>query len=170
MGLTPCGECGNQVSDLATSCPRCGAPTRKVEAPSGQSEPSVPAPATHTHQSKRSRFLVLAGVAVAGILAWNLLTRGSLIPEPQYQVVSSAGDDGCTTLGDYCQRAHCLVRNVGNATGTATVTATMSIQGRSALSKSTRLGLAVGEERDIAIDFAEATIGNPYDRVICHVQ
>lgn len=26
MALVTCGECGNQVSDLATACPKCGAP------------------------------------------------------------------------------------------------------------------------------------------------
>lgn len=34
MALISCGECGNQVSDKASSCPKCGNPISSGEAPS----------------------------------------------------------------------------------------------------------------------------------------
>lgn len=42
MALINCGECGNQVSDKAVACPRCGNPIALL---------SVPAPVTVTDAS-----------------------------------------------------------------------------------------------------------------------
>ena len=28
MALTPCAECGHQISDTAAACPKCGAPVK----------------------------------------------------------------------------------------------------------------------------------------------
>lgn len=35
MALIKCGECGNEVSDKAAACPKCGAP---IAAPTGGNE------------------------------------------------------------------------------------------------------------------------------------
>lgn len=42
MALTPCHECGSQVSTEATACPRCGAPVRRPQAAQEQSQLSIP--------------------------------------------------------------------------------------------------------------------------------
>ena len=56
MALIKCAECGNQVSDLATSCPQCGAPksTRPVTQPKSSSPVQV----------------LLGIVTAAGLLIW----------------------------------------------------------------------------------------------------
>lgn len=55
MALMPCFECGQQVSDTAAACPKCGAPVRKVgtAAPSPDSSPRAPAPAPQASPQKR---------------------------------------------------------------------------------------------------------------------
>jgi len=164
MSLTPCRECGRQISDSAKSCPQCGAPV--APAPSEQARPAVGAQ-VRPNGVRRSSIVLLGVVAVVAILCWNAVTRGALVPIPRYELLGSSADDGCSTLGDYCQRAHCVVRNVGNATGSASVAATMFGQGRPPTTKFETLALAPGEQREASIDFAEATLGSPFDRVLC---
>jgi hypothetical protein len=63
MSLIRCTECGNQVSDRAAACPKCGAPTgpATVEA----SFFSVPQrPQRKTHPVTWAVFFVLVGIVV----------------------------------------------------------------------------------------------------------
>ena len=67
MSLVNCSECGNQVSDRAPACPRCGAPrATQPAAPSGDpslgSATASPPPKRKTHLVTWVVFFALIGV------------------------------------------------------------------------------------------------------------
>jgi hypothetical protein len=68
MALIKCPECGNEVSDMAQACPRCGRPLNPYNAPfvQAQAAPRAPAPVT-------------SGRVLVGILV-SVFTFGYLIP------------------------------------------------------------------------------------------
>jgi hypothetical protein len=68
MALIRCPECGNEVSDKARACPKCGAPINAVGAVGivAPQAPRMPAPVT-------------TGRVVVAILL-SLITLGYLIP------------------------------------------------------------------------------------------
>ena len=55
MALVKCPECGNQVSDRASACPKCGYPFRQQE-PAQERKKKTPTPptgledSTHMHE------------------------------------------------------------------------------------------------------------------------
>lgn len=67
MALINCSECGKEISDKATTCPNCGAPTKKdtvyVERPAGQIKPQP---------KKKSNKGVIIGIVIAVILLIGL--------------------------------------------------------------------------------------------------
>lgn len=85
MALIKCVECGNEVSDKANACPRCGAPV------ASQTSPVPPTPSAATATSARppnsakpkpfftvGRVLAWIFIVSGGWLAFRLLTGSSL--------------------------------------------------------------------------------------------
>lgn len=60
MALLECYECGNQVSDSADACPKCGAPSRAVAESTG-----VPVKTIQATSKKLKAQLVMAFVVTA---------------------------------------------------------------------------------------------------------
>lgn len=53
MALIACGECNREISTLAKTCPGCGAPAEKPQAPSKPPlEPPLPPPGTTRHDKR----------------------------------------------------------------------------------------------------------------------
>lgn len=74
MALVKCPECGREISDQAVSCPGCGAPGKKVEAPVYQL--SVP---KEEYKSNGGSYLRLCGYAT-----WVLGGIASIVSSLQY--------------------------------------------------------------------------------------
>jgi hypothetical protein len=72
MALIDCSECSKQVSDKATSCPNCGAPTKLKAENRKQTLEEKKRPLV------RPVFLVLA--AIAAILVWRSFNSESTAP------------------------------------------------------------------------------------------
>lgn len=69
MALIACYECSKEISDIAQSCPGCGAPVRS------SSQPANPRPYQPTHRMV-SLPLFLGNVVLAPIFVWFLLRKG----------------------------------------------------------------------------------------------
>ncbi len=62
MALIICHECGAQISDHASTCPKCGAP--------------VLATIQRRQKAVLIQFAIMAGLAlVIGLVAWIMITR-----------------------------------------------------------------------------------------------
>lgn len=70
MALIKCSECGNRVSDLAKSCPNCGAPINENENTIEFTSKNLKA------HSFMSNFLILIGFIVAAYIADGRLDAG----------------------------------------------------------------------------------------------
>ena len=82
MSLIKCPECGNEISDLAASCPQCGCPINSHTVPSLKQKPASSAqqPAPNAPAKKRAgATIAIVSVAIlilAGAAAWFLFFRG----------------------------------------------------------------------------------------------
>lgn len=87
MALIDCGECGAQVSDKATACPKCGNPSRSDYRATYASAPQ----ASRTSWPRRFfRWIVTGGFAVA--IGLFILYAGR--PEPNTSAATPAQDTG----------------------------------------------------------------------------
>ena len=69
MALIQCDECGNEISDKAEACPRCGAPVAGESAPSSAT-PAPPKPRKKVSAGRVALLLgVVLGVPVLGLAA-----------------------------------------------------------------------------------------------------
>ena len=62
MALIKCSECGREISDKATACPGCGAPTAAL--PTAAATPADSGAAPAATKPKQSRALSFLGIAV----------------------------------------------------------------------------------------------------------
>lgn len=83
MALGPCHECGQQVSDQATACPRCGAPTEA--------------------QAQRQRFWVDVRVfLIIGLLLAAFVGGGLYLKHRENQKAERQHCEFMKSLGDAC--------------------------------------------------------------------
>lgn len=70
MALVKCGECGNEVSDRAAACPKCGAPvTQEVAPPVAVSSPGKPVvPIEQTGKHYKGQMLAAGALACVGVV------------------------------------------------------------------------------------------------------
>jgi len=76
MALTPCRECGKDVSDEAPSCPHCGVPD-----PSGDRSPQTSRSLRSqdaSSEDSRSGGCLGTGLLVVGVL-WGLIGVGNIV-------------------------------------------------------------------------------------------
>jgi TM2 domain-containing membrane protein YozV len=64
MALIKCNECGNEVSDKAASCPKCGAPPLGVVASNHQKQPLA---AVVVQTPKSRAFAILLALFLGGL-------------------------------------------------------------------------------------------------------
>lgn len=76
MALIKCGECGKEISDKATTCPHCGAPTSITA--SGNAPAWYTAAATTSEKKKPeggfNKILIASGIGFLILLPFVLLT------------------------------------------------------------------------------------------------
>lgn len=79
MSLVKCTECGREISDKATACPGCGAPTAALASAAASPAESAGAPAAT--EPKQSRALSFLGIAVLVVVLGfgALMTIGALV-------------------------------------------------------------------------------------------
>lgn len=77
MAMIKCGECNNEVSDKAVSCPKCGAPIA-----SAQETRAAGAPLTTTQETSKKLKLQ---IVVASLMFWiGFIWVGVQIGSPSY--------------------------------------------------------------------------------------
>lgn len=132
MALIKCAECGNDVSDQAAACPKCGAPPRPGSSP--QASPIAPAEGDPdalddfqraTAVIRRKRLRIVGVAALAAMLAVGIYVAASSEEDPCVHKAScllhgecstvkdkggkpTLGDDGkpmCRATGKDCQRS-----------------------------------------------------------------
>jgi len=170
MALQACTECGNQVSDKAAACPRCGAPVEIRRSSDSTRQPTASGP-IKTKSPIRLPFLVaLLIVAFVGWRASRPALRSiGVIPAARFVVDHGGGSDGCSVLGDYCEDTKCVVTNAGDAPGTARIVGSLMEDGGSIVA--TRTGTAYlnpGQQDTVRFKFNEAKISKSY-RSRCQV-
>lgn len=103
MAMVKCQECGNDVSDKAAACPKCGAPVSKQKTPvvkKPQKPPTV-----------KEAFWTMLVIAVLGWIFWPSLHKDAPAAQAQAKEESCKPDD-LQCLGDkgtigasvYCQK------------------------------------------------------------------
>src|SRR5207237_876094 len=88
MALVKCGECGSDVSDLAKSCPKCGAPVA-VEAP-----------------KERGYGCVVAILAIVGIFALLWIFSSGGTPSDSLTAGEASTSSGSSATSSGGNRAH----------------------------------------------------------------
>jgi hypothetical protein len=113
MALISCSECSKQISDLAPSCPHCGAPLR-------------PAPAPARPKNDRAKLIGAGGAVVLFVLGMAILSRGSSSREKDNAPVASTAEAlraPAPVSGRYCyadNKKVCLDIDFEALTATAT--------------------------------------------------
>jgi len=94
MALIRCAECGNEISDKASACPRCGAPVGSGVAPAPPPAPATPAPSAPQQATSGlqpppakpikpfltiGRLILWAFILGGGWLAFKMATGTSLV-------------------------------------------------------------------------------------------
>lgn len=113
MSIIKCKECGNEVSDKAATCPKCGAPVEK---------PIVSAPPKIQEEKKSSfsRFwwvLLVAVIVIAGI---TFINNPNTIPgikiqinTPKPIVATQRADDADASVFNYKETVYATISNQG---------------------------------------------------------
>lgn len=76
MALTACGECGNQVSDKAVACPKCGAPVAERRDTAHSAAASAPAGLQAQSPATAKKRFFTAGRVIAWLF---ILLAGGLL-------------------------------------------------------------------------------------------
>jgi uncharacterized membrane protein YvbJ len=179
MPLISCEACGNEISDQASSCPRCGHPVLGLRV-----NPPVPV-MLRSHSflakaAKRTAWVLACGVAciVILLLAGSVLTKSSgesASRQPAgsaiFQVSDTLADEGCTQLGDYCIRVHCTYVNNGQAAGEKLVAAELDDGQEVVATRRSNLTLLPAGSQRVDFDFPEAELaGEHHYRYSCSVK
>jgi uncharacterized membrane protein YvbJ len=90
MALIKCTECGNEVSDKATSCPKCGAPI--ADASIGTATQTI----QQTSKKLKAQYAIAATLFFVGLI-WFIFgfvyaaqTNQSISPIPIFLVIGGA--------------------------------------------------------------------------------
>lgn len=166
-----CTACGRAVDADAMFCPRCGvalARRRRWRMP-------VLAASVAT--------LLAVGAAAAVALPFPLVRPASPVPVPagtlpeivvavpervkvaEWEVEPLSSDGSCGNLFDACRRVQCSIRNVGDAEGTVSVTAT--VYGDQPYVSERVTTLRPGRREILVFDFPEVHQGEPIANVTC---
>lgn len=126
MSIIKCSECGNDVSDKATACPKCGAPVEKAkvqEEPRKTYEPKPSYTPPQVHEEQKSffrRFGWIFIVALAVLALITFLNNPNSIPgvkiqinTPKPTIATSRADDADASVFNYKETVYATISNQG---------------------------------------------------------
>lgn len=137
MALINCTECGNEVSDKASACPKCGAPIEKQQEHTVHgavnSEPKK-TPLEQPKEKKRSIWKIIVPILFVMLLAFTFIiiqNNPNAMPgvkleinPPSPIVITSRADQSKSTLFKLKTTVHVSVQNQG---GDGNVLVTFSV-------------------------------------------
>lgn len=101
MALIACPDCGNQVSDAAPTCPRCGRPIAVTATPPA----AAPAPAAAPPKKKGTSWGCMALLVVGGLFLFlaSFLSDVKQTDSPRQQAAAPAAAPRGVTMAQYNQ-------------------------------------------------------------------
>lgn len=155
MSIIKCKECGNDISDKATACPKCGAPVEKPLAFTSQK----------VQEEKKSSFnrfwwiLLIAVVLIAGI---TYINNPNSIPGVKIQVnipkpivATSRADDADASVFNFKETVYATITNQGGD-GNVLVNFHLSQAGKT-YNKTMPIYMRAGQNMDVKQVFDEVT-------------
>ena len=167
MALINCKECGNEVSDKALSCPKCGAPIEKpqeqktVEAVKNNESQKTQTINPKEKKSSTWKIIIVILIVLLGAFAFlTLQNNPNAIPgvkleinPPNPIVVTSRSDNSNSTLIKLKTTVHATVQNQGGD-GNVLVTFTVSQAGND-FTRSQSIFMRAQESIDLNETFTE---------------
>lgn len=137
MALIKCNECGNEVSDKANACPKCGAPIEKTQEQINEEAEKKSTPQNTTSQTnvkKNSTWKIIIPIVIVILGVFAFLTfqnNPNAIPgvkleinPPNPIVVTSRADQANATLIKLKATVYATIQNQG---GDGNVLVTFSV-------------------------------------------
>lgn len=163
MALIYCTECGNQVSDKAPACPKCGAPAEKSVPKQEHVTPKETIPKQPIKQEQKSSskgiWYTLLVVIVGGALIAFYNNPNSIpgvtlkINTPKPVVATMRADDANATLLDYKETVYATITNQGGD-GNVLVNFHLFQAGKSFI-RTKSIYMSAGQNMDLSAIFDE---------------
>jgi hypothetical protein len=168
MSIIKCNECGNDISDKAAACPKCGAPVEKEKVQQEQTKtyeakPSYTPPQVHEEQKsffRRFGWIFIVALAILGLIAF--LNNPNSIPgvkiqinTPKPQVVTARADDADASVFNYKETVYATISNQG---GDGNILVNFHItQAGKTTNKTMPIYMRAGQNLDVKQIFDEVT-------------